>query len=67
MIEFMMVIALSLGHKNRTMNILIILDYWKKTGFFKDSRKPFHFKVVFLLYFEITIAFFAVLSLYFAS
>lgn len=59
---FLMVIALSLGHKNYIMNILVILNYWNKTGFYKDPEKPFHFKVVYRWLYEATIAFFAALT-----
>lgn len=64
---FFMVIALSLGHKNYIMNILVILEFCNKTGFYKDPQKPFHFKIVYRWFYEITISFFAALSFFFAS
>ena len=67
MLGFFMVIALSLGHKNYIMNILVILEFWNKTGFYKDPQKPFHFKIVYRWLYEITISFFAALSFFFAS
>jgi hypothetical protein len=59
---FMIAISQSLGHKNHLMNVLVILNYWEKTGFHKDPEKPFHFKTVYIWFYAAAIIFFAVLS-----
>jgi hypothetical protein len=61
---FQLVIALSLGHENYLMNIEMILNYWNKTGFYKDPEKPFHFKVVYRKFFETTISLFLALLVF---
>ena len=60
-------IALSLGHQNYIMNIVVILDYLGKTRFYKDWKKPLHYKTVHRWFFEITVALFAVLLLLYGS
>jgi len=64
-IGFFMVIALSLGHQNYIMNVVVILHYWKKSEFYRDWEKPVHYKDWHRLFFEITIALFAALSLFY--
>lgn len=64
---FFMVIALSLGHQNYIMNIVVILDHWDEKKFYKDPEKPFHFKTVHRWIFEFTTALFVVLFLFYLS
>ena len=63
---FRVVIALSLGHQSYIINVLMILDYWNKTGFYKDPKKPFFFKRSYRNFYEVTIALFTALSLFYA-
>ena len=62
---FRVVISQSLGHMNYILNVLMILDFWKKTCFYKDPIKPFFLKNSYRNFFEITIGFFVVLSLFY--
>ena len=64
---FMVAISQTLGHKNHILNVLMILDYWNMTGFFKDPKKPFHLKRSYRYFYEITIAFFVALSIFYVS
>lgn len=63
---FGVVISQSLGFQNYIMNVLMILNYWKKTGFYKDPKKPFFLKRSYRYFYEITIWFFMAFSLFFA-
>lgn len=66
-IGFLIVIALSLGHQNYIMNIVVILNKWGKTEFYRDWHKPIHYKTVHRWFFEINIALFGVLLLFYGS
>ncbi|KYK33841.1 MAG: hypothetical protein AYK19_12800 [Theionarchaea archaeon DG-70-1] len=63
-VGFHIVVALSLGHQNYIMNIAVILYCWKKTEFYRDWEKHVHYKKWHQRFFEISIALFAVLTLY---
>lgn len=62
---FQMVISQSLGHLDYIINVLMILGHWGKTGFFKGLEKPFFLKRSYRYFFEITTAFFIMLSLFY--
>ncbi len=62
---FKVVISQSLGHLNYILNVLMILDRWNKTGFYKDPKKPFFLKRAYRNFYEYIIGFFAVLSLFY--
>ncbi|KYK37159.1 MAG: hypothetical protein HXS46_18755 [Theionarchaea archaeon] len=64
-VGFFIVIALSLGHQNYIMNVVVILCCWGKSEFYRDWKKPVHYKEWHRLFFEITIALFAALSLFY--
>ena len=66
-IGFLIVVALSLGHQNYIMNIVVVLDHWEAKEFYKDYAKPLHYKIVHRWFFEIIIALFGVLSLHYVS
>lgn len=62
---YYIMIALSLGHLNYILNIVVILYYWNKSEFYRDWEKGVHYKNYQRLFFEITIALFpAVLSFF---
>lgn len=64
-VGFFIIVALSLGHQNYIMNVVVILKCWKKSEFYRDWEKPVHYKDWHRLFFEITITLFAVLCLHF--
>jgi len=43
-VGFFIVIALSLGHQNYIMNVVVILCCWGKSEFYRDWKKPVHYK-----------------------
>ncbi|KYK34620.1 MAG: hypothetical protein AYK18_13895 [Theionarchaea archaeon DG-70] len=63
---FRVVISQSLGHHNYIINVLMILECWGKTGFFKNPKKPFFLKRSCRKFYEATIAFFFTLFVFFA-
>ncbi|KYK37645.1 MAG: hypothetical protein AYK18_09365 [Theionarchaea archaeon DG-70] len=63
---FGVVISQSLGHHNYILNVLMILDCWKKTRFYKNPKKPCFLKKSCRQFYEITIAFFGILFVYYA-
>ena len=63
---FRVVISQSLGHHNYIINVLMILECWGKTGFFKNTKKPFFLKRSCRKFYEATIAFFFTLFVFFA-
>ena len=67
LLGFLIVIALSLGHMNYIMNITVILYYSDQMEFYEDPKKPVHFKTMCRYFYEITIALFTVLSLFYGS
>lgn len=64
---FLVVIALSLAYGYYITEIVLILYRWNTMEFFSPPKKPFSFMNVQRYFFEITIAFFAVLLLFLAS
>jgi hypothetical protein len=65
-VGFMVVITLSLGYSHYISDITIILYYWEKMEFYRHPKKPFSFREVHQRFFEIAIALFAMLSIFYA-
>ena len=63
-VGFHIVIALSLGHQNYILNVVVILYRWKKSFFYRDWEKGVHYKVWHRYFFETIIALFLVLLLF---
>ena len=64
-IGFFITVALSLGHQNYIMNVVVILCCLRKSEFYRDWEKPVHYKKWHRIFFEITITLFVALSLYY--
>ena len=62
---FFIMISLSLGHQNYIMNIVTICYYWNLSEFYANPRKPVYYKTLHRWFFEITIALFVVLFLFY--
>lgn len=65
-IGFLITVALTLGHLNHKLNVMMILYSWSKTEFYIDPKKPVPYKTVHRWFFEITIALFASLLLFYS-
>lgn len=63
---FMVVITLSLGYAHHETDIIMIFYYWDKMEFYRHPKKPFFFFNMQRYFYEITIALFAVLFLFYA-
>lgn len=66
-IGLLVIITLSLGYEHYITDITMILYCWDKMEFYRHPSKPVHFKTVYRWFFEITIALFAALLLYYVS
>lgn len=66
-IGFMVTVSLSLGYDHYIGDITMILYYWDKMEFYRHPGKPATFRDVHRKFYEITIAFFAVLILFYLS
>lgn len=62
---FRVVVSQSLGHHNYVLNVLMILDCWNKTRFYKNPKKPCFLKESCRQFYEITIAFFVTLFFFY--
>ncbi|MBU7012406.1 MAG: UbiA prenyltransferase family protein [Theionarchaea archaeon] len=67
LVTFLMIIAVSLGYDHYIVDITMILYYWDKMEFYRRPGKPVTFRKVHRWFFEITIALFATLLVYYAS
>ncbi len=65
-IGYFVVIAVSLGYDHYIGDITMILYYWDKMEFYRHPEKPATFRDVHRLLYEITIALFAALLLFYA-
>lgn len=63
---FLIVITLSLGFDYHMSDVVMIYYFWDRTEFFRYPKKPIFFMDIHRYFYEITIALFAVLSLYHA-
>jgi len=61
---FLVVVAVSVGYEQYMLYIVMVFYSWNKMEFFRHSTKPVHFRTVHRCFYEITTAFFAVLSLF---
>ena len=64
---FFILMALSLGHQNYIMNVIVILHKMGKTRYYIDWKKPVHYKDFHRMFFEIAIGLFAALFLFYGS
>jgi len=64
---FLVVIALTLGYAHHIMDIVMIFYYWDAMEFYRHPKKPVHFMDAHRCFYEITIALFAVLLLFYLS